>query len=43
MKEKLFGKTEGIQFEEYLAECPYVVENAAGWAIEAIKEIQKEL
>jgi C_GCAxxG_C_C family probable redox protein len=39
IKDKLFGKTEGIQYEEYLAECPYVVENASGWAIEAIQEL----
>ena len=33
---KLWGRLENIPSSEYMAECPLVCENAAGWAVEAI-------
>ena len=33
---KLFGRLENLSDSDYMKECPFVCENAAGWAVEAI-------
>lgn len=34
---KLFGRLDDVPLSEYEKECPFVCENAAGWAVEAIQ------
>ena len=36
IRKKLFGRLENIPSSEYEKECPFVCQNAAGWAVEAI-------